>query len=76
MVEVPANKPVTIPVAFTVANELTEEAHVPPTVVDEKVTVAPPSQTESNPVIGDTTGGVVTVIGKVVNALPQVLTTV
>ena len=70
MLTVPAETPVTTPVAETVAIEVDELLQVPPPVASLSVIVAP-AQTVESPEITPTAGVKLTVIAKVAMAVPQ-----
>jgi hypothetical protein len=72
MIAVPADTPVTTPVALTVAFAGVELVHVPPVVALVNV-VVPPGATVVAPVVVLTIGIALTVITLVAAAMPQLL---
>ena len=74
MVAVPADTPVTIPVALTVAIEAADTLQVPDAVASVRVTVLP-GQTGVAPVNAATVVGLETVIVRTAVAVPHALVT-
>lgn len=72
---VPALAPVTTPEVFTVATDGVLEIQVPP-VVAQLIVIEEPTHSSDGPVIGATTGAVITLNVAVAAVGPQLLLTV
>ena len=76
MVALPAETPVTAPLAVTVATAVLLLLHTPPLTASEKLAVPPPAHMVNGPpVIVPGTGSGLTVTGTFATAVPQLFVT-